>query len=373
MPKRSAAIAAPSRRPRSFIEASYQRFGARELRGYCDRERAAELDEERLKREIRLEVELLEEAPERTDALGRELGGRQALEARVLRELLDAVGVHGDVGRTRGHSDQVAEPGGELLEREQQLLPLGAASGTLELLVDLARGQVEPLEARLQLGFRLVRALARTREDRARRGGRVELGIEVDGAGGVEQCRPAGGSLRVEQALDAVEPAGGQAGDRALLGGARAVYLDPEFDAAAAASTVLAGARERANEAKAELETRLEGLDLPAREVEAGSSSVLARGAEREQLLLALERTCAAWFCDLIAVAAGALSVHADSIEELTQDASLERGHSPRARGQGAVPLRSGASSRRLSPGKSRRFEALFIELRRALAVTVTA
>ena len=60
-----------------------------------------------------------------------------------------------------------------------------------------------------------------------------------------------------------------------------------------------------------------------------------ARGAEREQLLLALEEL-AAWFRDLIAVAAGApdVAVHADRIEELAQDATPRAPAGRRARGR---------------------------------------
>ncbi len=200
---------------------------------------------------------------------------------------------------------------------------------------------------------------------------RAEVERSAPGLDAAQQraiARLAAGRLdRVERLLDP------QAAARraALLDTARAVYRDPEFDAAAAAATVLAGARERANEAKAELETRLEGLDLPAREVDQQLKRA-ARGAEREQLLLALEEL-AAWFRDLIAVAAGApdVAVHADRIEELTQDASAER-----------LPAAELAAERvralwrlleELNLQANLALEALFIELRRALAVTASA
>ena len=127
------------------------------------------------------------------------------------------------------------------------------------------------------------------------------------------------------------------------LGGRRSstrrarVYLDTDFDPSAAAAAVLAGARERAAEARAEMETRLEGLDLPAREAEQQLRRA-ARGAEREQLLLALEEL-AAWYRDLVVVGAGApdAAMHADRMDELREDATPARQRGRRAR-RGADP-----------------------------------
>jgi DNA polymerase-3 subunit delta' len=157
----------------------------------------------------------------------------------------------------------------------------------------------------------------------------------------------------------------------ALLDAARSVYLDPGFDPSAAASTVLTGARERAAEAKVEMETRLEGLDLPAREAEQQLRRA-ARGAEREQLLLALEEL-AAWFRDLVVVGAGAAdaAMHADRLEELREDATPAR-----------IPGAELAAERirdrwrlleELNLQANLMLEALFIELRRALATAVVA
>jgi len=105
---------------------------------------------------------------------------------------------------------------------------------------------------------------------------------------------------------------------------ARAVYLAPEFAAAAAAERVVAGSRARAKQVREVAEAGLEGLDLTERETEQRLRRA-ARGAEREELLAALEEL-AAWYRDLVAFAAGAkIAVHCDHTDELSEDASVER------------------------------------------------
>src|SRR3954447_92623 len=149
---------------------------------------------------------------------------------------------------------------------------------------------------------------------------RAEVERRAPGLGEAETravARLAAGRLnRVERLLD---PAAA-ARRTALPRPARAAQPHPGFHPSAAAATVLAGARERGAEAKAELEARLEGLALPAREAEQQLRRA-ARGAEREQLLLALEEL-AAWFRDLVVVSAGApdTAIHADRMDELLED-----------------------------------------------------
>ena len=111
----------------------------------------------------------------------------------------------------------------------------------------------------------------------------------------------------------------------ALLEVARSVYADPEFDARDAAQRILDGARERASEAKEKAEEGLELLDLPTREAEQRVRRA-ARGAERDELLAALEEL-ASWYRDLVVAAVGAerAVVHADRLEVLAQDATTER------------------------------------------------
>src|SRR5438067_4627460 len=104
---------------------------------------------------------------------------------------------------------------------------------------------------------------------------------------------------------------------------ARMVYRAPEFDAAAAAEVVVAGSRARAREAREAAERELSGLELTERESEQRLRRA-ARGAEREELLAALEEL-AAWYRDLVAFSAGAdVAVHCDHAAELREDAAVE-------------------------------------------------
>ena len=106
-----------------------------------------------------------------------------------------------------GDDDQVAVPGGELLERGEQLVALGTACCTADALLDLARGQVEQLELLLGGGLRVGGAFARAVEEPLSRVTRLELRVGVDGAGNLEQRLTPLGRLRIEQARRTVEPA----------------------------------------------------------------------------------------------------------------------------------------------------------------------
>ena len=110
-----------------------------------------------------------------------------------------------------------------------------------------------------------------------------------------------------------------------LLDTARSVYSAPEFDPAEAAARVLELAAERASKARESLEAELQDLGLPARELEQRLKRA-AFGVEREDVLEALDEL-AAWYRDLVAVAAGAgaAAVHCDRLPELEADAGLER------------------------------------------------
>jgi DNA polymerase-3 subunit delta' len=135
-------------------------------------------------------------------------------------------------------------------------------------------------------------------------------------------ARAAAGRMdRLERLLD---PASASRRD-ALIEQARAVYREPEFDAAAAAAALLANAQARAAEAREIEEARIAELDLPAREAETRVRRA-ARGAEREELLAQLDEL-AAWYRDLVAVAvgAGSTAVHLDKLALLEQDAARDR------------------------------------------------
>ncbi len=135
-------------------------------------------------------------------------------------------------------------------------------------------------------------------------------------------ARVAGGRLdRVERLLD--QDAIRRRDE--LLAVARAVYADPGFDPTAAAQVVLSLASERAVQARAAAEEAVAGRDLSDRESDQHVRRV-ERGAEREETLLALEEL-AAWYRDLVVVAAGAerAVMHFDRLAELAEDASVER------------------------------------------------
>jgi DNA polymerase-3 subunit delta' len=138
----------------------------------------------------------------------------------------------------------------------------------------------------------------------------------------VALARVAAGRLdRLERLLD---PQSAERRD-ALIEQARAAYRAASFDPAAAASALLANAAARGNEARDLEATRIEALDLTAKEVDQRVKRA-ARGAEREELLAELEEL-AAWYRDLVAVAVGAESaaIHFDKLVELREDATVER------------------------------------------------
>jgi DNA polymerase-3 subunit delta' len=135
-------------------------------------------------------------------------------------------------------------------------------------------------------------------------------------------ARVAAGRLdRAERLLD---PAAVQRRE-ALLEVARAVYLDPAFDAGDGAQTLLAGIGERGLEAKARAEDSVAVLELTGREAEQRVRRS-QRGAERDELLATLEEL-EWWYRDLVVTAAGAEGsvVHVDRLEQLRADATRER------------------------------------------------
>jgi DNA polymerase-3 subunit delta' len=110
-----------------------------------------------------------------------------------------------------------------------------------------------------------------------------------------------------------------------VLALARSVYTDRAFDPTAAAQAVTALADERGAAARARAEEALATRDLPEREAEQHARRA-ERGAERDEILLALEELTA-WYRDLVVVAAGAerTVVHYDRLAELAEDATTER------------------------------------------------
>ena len=173
---------------------------------------------------------------------------------------------------------------------------------------------------------------------------------------------------RLDRARRLLDPSA--AGHRtALLAVARGPYLDPEFEPGDAAAALLAAADARGAKARDDEERSLEGQELTQRELEQRLKRA-QRGAEREELLASLEEL-AAWYRDLVVVAAGAEGavVHADRLEELRADASAERSGDA---GRAAETVRAAwraLEEFNLNPQLA--LEALFVRLRRELAAAL--
>jgi DNA polymerase-3 subunit delta' len=175
-------------------------------------------------------------------------------------------------------------------------------------------------------------------------------------------ARVAGG--RLDRAQRLLDPAAAER-RAALIDIARASYRDPSFEPAEAAERVLAGTRASGASAREEAERELESLDLPPREADQRVRRA-QRGAEREELLAVLEEL-AAWYRDLVVVAAGAETTvtHFDRLTELAEDATRER-----MLGAERASEEVRESWRRLEEfnlNPSLALEALFIRLRREL------
>ncbi len=152
----------------------------------------------------------------------------------------------------------------------------------------------------------------------------------------------------------------------ALLEVARGVYADAEFEPADAAARLLAGAKERGEQAKQVAEADADALALPKREEEQRIRRA-QRGAEREELLEALEEL-AAWYRDLVVVAVGAerAVVHFDRLDLLREDATIELLSGAEAAAELVRDTWRTLEEFNLAPQLA--LEALFIRLRKELA-----
>ena len=181
-------------------------------------------------------------------------------------------------------------------------------------------------------------------------------------------ARVAGGRLdRAERLLD---PAAARRRAE-LLETARAVYSDPEFDSSDAAERLLAAAKARAAEAKEHEDAAQEGLELTVREAEQRVRRA-GRGAEREELLAALEEL-AAWYRDLVVAASGASGalVHTDKADVLLEDGTLERLEG--AARAAELVRETWRNFEEFQLSHSLALEALFVELRQAFSGAVAA
>jgi DNA polymerase-3 subunit delta' len=176
-------------------------------------------------------------------------------------------------------------------------------------------------------------------------------------------ARVAGG--RLDRAGRLLDPAAG-ARRRELLAAARGPYAEPGFEPAEAAAVVLAAAAARGAEAKEREAEAIDGLDLTAREAEQRLRRA-QRGAEREELLASLEEL-AAWYRDLVVVAAGAQSavVHADQLAQLQDDAG--RVSAVGAERAAELARETWRAAEEFNVNAQLALEALFVRLHRELA-----
>jgi DNA polymerase III subunit delta' len=181
-------------------------------------------------------------------------------------------------------------------------------------------------------------------------------------------ARAAAGRLdRAERLLD---PAA--AGRRAaLVEAARSAYLDPSFDAAAAAAVLLAAADERGAEAKELEQEAVSALELPSRESDQRVRRA-ERGAERDELLAGLG-ALEAWYRDLVVVGAGAerAAVNADRLGTLREDVALGIEEGALAAAETVRETWRALEEFNLNPSLA--LEALFVRVRQALAGSARA
>jgi DNA polymerase-3 subunit delta' len=176
-------------------------------------------------------------------------------------------------------------------------------------------------------------------------------------------ARASGGRLdRARRLLDADAAARRET----LIGTARSAYLDDELDPAAAAAALLAGAAARADEAREREQAVVDTLDLTARDSEQRVRRA-ARGAERDELLAALE-SLESWYRDLVVVSAGAeeAAIHADRLDDLRED--VETGAASGAVDAAEAVREAWRALEEFNLNASLALEALFVQLRRALA-----
>ena len=151
---------------------------------------------------------------------------------------------------------------------------------------------------------------------------------------------------------------------------ARSVYREPGFQPHEASGRLMAIAGERAEEAKERAQAENEELDLTGREKEQRTRRAM-RGAEREEILLCLEEL-EAWYRDLVVVAAGAESAaaHVDRLDQLREDASVERLPGAEAAAEAVRETWRLYEELQLQAGLA--LEALFVKLQRELAGAAT-
>jgi DNA polymerase-3 subunit delta' len=169
---------------------------------------------------------------------------------------------------------------------------------------------------------------------------------------------------RLDRARRLLDPAAAERRD-ALIAAARAVYLDPGFEPADGAATILAAADERGQETKEREREAVEGLDLPGREADQRVRRAQF-GAEREELLAGLE-ALEAWYRDLVVVAAGAerAVIHADRLDDLRSDIAIGLADGPERAAESVRETWRALEEFNLNASLA--LESLFVRLRRDL------
>jgi DNA polymerase-3 subunit delta' len=169
---------------------------------------------------------------------------------------------------------------------------------------------------------------------------------------------------RLDRARRLLDPASADRRE-ALIAAARGAYLDREFEPADAASSLLEASDARGQEAKERERDAIAELGLPEREADQRVRRA-QRGAEREELLAGLEGL-EAWYRDLVVVAAGAeqAAVHADRLDELRGDASLDLGEGPERAAETVREAWRALEEFNLNPSLA--LEALFVRVHREL------
>jgi DNA polymerase-3 subunit delta' len=185
----------------------------------------------------------------------------------------------------------------------------------------------------------------------------------LDAAQATALARVASG--RLDRARRLLDPDAREHRD-ALIGVARSVYRSDELDVHAAAGVLLAGSGSAGAAARSREEDLVSVLDLPDREREQRVRRA-QRGAEREELLASLDEL-AAWYRDLVVVAAGAeaTALNADRVADLHDDVAAGAGRGAEVAAERVRDAWRVVEELNVNPQLW--LEALFVRLRRAFA-----
>ena len=197
--------------------------------------------------------------------------------------------------------------------------------------------------------------------ERAVRSWLAEHAPELEEVEAMAIARVAAG--RLDRARRLIDPAVRER-RAAIIAAARGPYLDPAFQPAEASRALLDAVDLSGATAKEREEDVVAGLDLTPRDAELRIKRV-QRGAEREELLAQLEEL-AAWYRDLVVVAAGAenTTIHADRLDDLRADVALDLGRGPER--AAALVRQSWRSAEEFNVNKGLWLDALFVRLQRA-------